>query len=252
MPIERVTRGQEWQPPKADDWEQIANHVDAQQSANNSFNNVAYLSSIYSDQRIGINSVWEIVDSVPSVPTNYNFRTEQDYLAKQPAGPIEKIGNVVVPATSADVQGEAKVYPDGLAKIVVNIVNELHQFAYPTQAEATKMTSGGMGFRIVYRAEPGTGDKWCIIRTSHFYHTHFWGVTDQAIAANASGTVTVTKGTISAGVQYPVHNDIYGEDVGQGVIVTCKHFEPERAQIQTAACEEDTGGGGPVFPNPVV
>ena len=170
-------------------------------------------------------------------------------MGKQPDAKMETLGNVVIPATSAGTQSESSLYPDGLVKVQVEIINVLHQFAWPVAADATKLQSGGLGFRIVYRAEAGTGTKWCIVRMSHFYHTHFWGVTDQAIPANGNGTVTVTKGTISSGNQYPVYNDIYGEDVGQGVIVTCKHFEPERAQIHTAACEEEAGGGGPYNPD---
>jgi hypothetical protein len=251
MPIERVKVGEAFQGLRADDWNQIADTVDGAQKYDRQGTSVDYLGTVFSDGPFGVNAVIQVTEPVPKSTTANNFRVKQDNYGITPVQDTDQLNSIVVTTGSAQAAGfGSRTLPDGISRVLVNIVDDLHEYAWPLAASNEKLQSGGMGYRIIWKESVGTGDKWCLVRMSHFGFTSFWGVLDQDVAADATGTVTVTAGsTIPAASVYPVANGIWGEDIGAGTIVVCRHYEPSKAQIVNASCEfvesysEEAGSG---------
>ena len=97
---------------------------------------------------------------------------------------------------------------------------------------------------------------WRILVGDAFYSTmraegQVWmGTTTSTIPANSNGTANIIKSdgsTISATV-----TDRYNEDIGSGVIVFGAYMPDGKNYILTAACEESTDAGGPIYPQPVI
>lgn len=188
-----------------------------------------------------------LVDTSTFPSTDEQFLLAPCVTIKEPTDQIENLSSLIAVRDDCPKDGYIKT-SDGISPAQVTIVDELHEYAYPVNSDRSKMQSGGMGYRIIWKESAGTGDRWCLVRMSHFGFTGFWGTLDDDIADGAFGLCTVITGTIPTASKYTVWNEIYGEDVGAGAIVTCKHFEPVKAQIHTAACEHEPDPG---ITNPV-
>jgi len=165
------------------------------------------------------------------------FQRAPAFACGLPAADSAKLVILVEPVRSGRL-GRALI--QGVSAVQVDMQDAGHEFADPTDADATKLTSADSGaFRILY-VETGTGTKWAAVQ---------WpvGGATGTISAKFDGTrsgrcytghVLNSDGTLGAEVQFVIDNDPGTYSLPANTIVTA---EKAPARLADAAIWSGSG-----------